>query len=416
MKAVQDWIVPLGTVAFERAIGIATDGTGNVYVCGHTYGDLAGASAGGADAWVAKYDSGGRQQWAAQLGSSKRDLALGVAVDGSGNVYVAGGTEGAFGSSGTFDAWLAKFDATGARQWIEILGTSAFDQAGHVAVDAKGNVYVSGATEGVLGEASYGGRDAWLARYDTEGVRRWTRQLGSSGYDTAARVATGGNGNVYLTGVASGAPAGPGTGQYDAWVASYDAEGKRQWVVPLGTPQKDGGTDLAVDAAGSVYVSGATEGALEGSSAGGRDAWLAKFDADGVRLWVEQLGTPAREWAASLAVDASGSVYVGGLTKGALEGSSAGGTDAWLARYSTEGVREWLEQLGTPGEEYVNGIAADGGGYVYVCGQTSGALAGASKGGWDAWLARYHQEFESINDATPLLLSLGNRLALLSNR
>ena len=83
----KQWTKQLGTSKHDRARGVATDSSGNVYVTGDTYGGLDGnTNAGYNDLFLVKYNSSGTKQWTKQLGSSSRDYDYGVGTDSSGNV------------------------------------------------------------------------------------------------------------------------------------------------------------------------------------------------------------------------------------------------------------------------------------------------------------------------------------------
>ncbi len=399
----QDWIRQLGTASEVRTSCITVDGRGNVYVSGYTTGELErGKSYGDYDAWFAKYDAEGNQQWLKQLGSSAKDYAQSIAVDGSGNVYLAGSTKGDLvgSSAGDYDAWFAKYNAAGNQQWIQQLGTASDDRAWSIAVDGSGNVYVAGSTEGALGGKSRGSDDVWLAKYDTKGTRQWIKQLGTTEADIAWSIAVDSGGNVYLAGYTYGALGGKSQGREDAWLAKYNTRGTRQWIQQLGTTEEDWACGIAVDGSGNVYVAGYTYGELEeGKHVGDRNAWLAKYDAEGTQIWIELLSSLKWNFAGSIAVDDSSNVYVAGGTKGAMvKGKHIGGRDAWFAKFDTEGTRRWIEQLGTAEDDSASGIAVDGSGNVYVTGYTRGDLKGKSHGVYDAWLAKYHQEPVSIEE------------------
>jgi hypothetical protein len=122
-------------------------------------------------AWVAKYSAAGALRWKRQLGTSGEgeDDAAGVATDGDGNIYIAGYTFGSLGGpfEGVRDAWVAKYSATGALRWKRQLGTAADDIAWGVATGGDSNVYIAGSTEGSLGGPNQGVLDAWVAKYST---------------------------------------------------------------------------------------------------------------------------------------------------------------------------------------------------------------------------------------------------------
>jgi len=146
----KQWTKKLGTAQNDLANGVATDSSGNFYVTGFTYQHLDGnTSAGNADLFVVKYNSSGTKQWTNQLGTSSNDKANGVATDSSGNVYVAGGTYGGLDGntgSGVNDLFVVKYNSSGTKQWTNQLGSSSRDYANDVATDSSGNVYVTGTT------------------------------------------------------------------------------------------------------------------------------------------------------------------------------------------------------------------------------------------------------------------------------
>ena len=161
-----EWIRQFGSSATDLGLKISVDASG-VYVAGHTIGALPGqTSAGGADAFVRKYDASGNELWTRQFGSSAFDLALGISVDASG-VYVAGHTTGALPgqtSAGSGDAFVRKYDTSGNVVWTRQFGSSASDVAFGISVDASG-VYVAGWTFGALpGQTSAGSFDAFVAK------------------------------------------------------------------------------------------------------------------------------------------------------------------------------------------------------------------------------------------------------------
>ena len=124
--------------------------------------------------FVFKYYDNGTKQWTKQLGTSSTDTANGVATDSSGNVYVAGGTYGGLDgntSAGVNDLFVVKYNSSGTKQWTKQLGTSSRDIAVGVDTDSSGNVYVTGYTGGGLdGNTSAGARDLFVVKYNSDGV------------------------------------------------------------------------------------------------------------------------------------------------------------------------------------------------------------------------------------------------------
>jgi hypothetical protein len=238
------WTKQIGTSSVDRAYGVATDSSDNVYVTGYTnarifdgntnagadYGGLIGYN-GGPEPLLIKYNTSGTKQWSRLLGSSLHDIAYGVATDSSGNVYVTGVTYGSmdgFTNAGGSDIFVIKYNSSGTKQWTRLLGTSGYgnritDIAYGVATDSSDNVYVTGYTEGGLdGNSSAGSRDLFVVKYNSSGTKQWTKQLGTSYDDEARGIATDSSGNIYVTGYTNGGLDGStSTGGRSLFVVKY---------------------------------------------------------------------------------------------------------------------------------------------------------------------------------------------------
>ena len=203
------WTRQLGTALGDRGYGVSIDGSGNIYVTGRTYGGLDGnTNAGGADMFLIKYDTASAKLWTRQLGTANEDAGYDVTVDGSGNTYVAGYTLGSLDgntSAGIADIFLTKYDMDGTKLWTRQLGTAKYDEGQGVSVDGSGNAYVTGhAYVGLDGNTSEGFMDVFLTKYDTAGAKLWTQQLGTAVYDYGRGVSVDGSGNAYVTGYTYG--------------------------------------------------------------------------------------------------------------------------------------------------------------------------------------------------------------------
>ncbi|MBI2569975.1 MAG: SBBP repeat-containing protein [Candidatus Schekmanbacteria bacterium] len=282
------WTRLLGSGGGETGHAVAADSSGNSYLVGWTNGSLDGQpTAGGNDIFVSRHDSAGIKEWTRLLGTSRDDVAYGAACDGTGNVYVAGASSGALGgaSSGGADIVLAKWDSSGANLWTRQWGTAGEDVAISVAVAADGTIFVSGNTDANLeGESSGGAIDAFLAKVTPAGERIWTRLLGGTGNDFGYSVAAGREGNVYLAGYTDGDLDGmTSSGGYDFLVARFDAGGGKLWSELVGTGEADNGYAVAVDRDLAVTVVGATRGSLNGQThLGGQDVLVRHYCAPGV--------------------------------------------------------------------------------------------------------------------------------------
>jgi predicted house-cleaning NTP pyrophosphatase (Maf/HAM1 superfamily) len=369
----------------DVASALALDGAGNVYVTGGSAGAGTGSdyatikySASGVRLWVQRYDGPGN-------GS---DSATAVAVDASGNVYVTGGSSGdaddyatlKYAASGD-ELWVARYDGPGNRR----------DVATALALDRAGNVYVTGTSFGSSTDDyatlkyTASGDELWVGRYNGSG----------SGDDSAAAVAVDACGNVYVTGQSGGSYA----------TIKYDADGNPLWVTRFGNGVARA---LVVDSSGNVYVTGSS--AASGASA---NYATVKYDTDGNQLWVARYNGPGNgeDNARALALDASGNVYVTGESDG-VPGLTVN-YDYATVKYDAEGNEVWVARYNGPGNssDSATALALDGSGNVYVTGSSVGIGTGSDyatiqydTGGNELWIARYNGTDNRGESARPLAL------------
>lgn len=222
----------------------------------------------------------------------------------------------------------------------------------------------------------------------------WIDQFGTIADESVRALAPDGAFGVFVGGETSDDLGGPSAGGFnDAWLARYDSAGNRLWIRQFGTSNEESVLAIAEDGAGGAYVGGVTTGDLGGTSAGFEDAWLAHYDSAGNQTWIRQLGTSNSDLVLGAAYTPGG-VFVGGQTFGDLGGPNAGGPglgDAWLARYDSAGNQTWIRQFGSTGDESILCMAPDTGGGAFIGGGTFGDLGGPNAGPSfsDAWLARY---------------------------
>ncbi len=333
--------------------------------------------------------------WIRQFGavSSAVNHGSGVAVEASG-VYVVGDTSGTLAgqtSVGGYDAYLRKYGTDGTVTWTRQFGTILDDYAVAVAVDTSG-AYVAGHTGGTFpGETGAGVLDLFLQKDDAAGNVLWTHQFGSPAYDYATAVGLDTSG-VYIVGYTGGTlPGQTGAGNFDGVLRKYDGNGNELWTRQFGTIGFDYAYAIASDSSG-VYVAGETSGTFSGqTNAGGSDAFIRKYASDGTYLWTRQFGTSTADPAFGVAIDAS-SVYVAGTTRGTFPGeTNAGGVDTFLWKYDADGNVLWSHQFGTSDTDICCGIAIDGS-RVYLSGATRGTFSGETHNGYlttDAFLRSY---------------------------
>jgi len=169
------------------------------------------------------------------------------------------------------------------------------------------------------------------------------------------------------------------------------------WTKLLGTSTSDIGYGVATSSDGSIYITGYTFGDLDGQTnvGGSTDAFLAKYASDGTKTWTKLLGTSTSEFSNGVATTSDGSVYITGVTFGDLDGeTNAGYIDAFLTKYDSEGTKAWTKLLGSSNSDSTStGVAAASDGSVYITGYTSGNLDGETNAGsYDAFLTKYSSD------------------------
>lgn len=390
------WTKQMGSPGDDFAYGVAVDKDGYAYTAGSSAGGFDNAvSAGYRDLILVKYDAGGNKLWSRQMGTSSWEEAYSVAVDQKGDVYAVGYTYGGLDgnmNSGQYDIFLVKHDGNGKKLWSKQTGTEKNDYAYSVSVDKDGNAYVAGYTYGSFeGSANAGSSDIFLIKYDTNGNKLWVKQMGTTSDDIAYAVAVDKDGNAYVVGyTGSGIDGNAHIGSWDIFLVKYDTNGTKLWSKQMGTPSWDEAWAVSVDKDGNAYVAGYTGGGLEGlKSEGAFDLFLIKYDSNGNKLWAEQTGTSENDYAHAVAVDSYGNAYVSGYTEGSLGAISEGDADPFVVCLDPKGRRLWSYQMGTPLGDYVFGVAVDSAMNVYAVGETSGAIDGnISQGAYDLFLLK----------------------------
>ncbi|GAG08956.1 unnamed protein product, partial [marine sediment metagenome] len=219
-------------------------------------------------------------------------------------------------------------DINGTKQWTELLGTSESDYGYGIVVDSSGNIYITGYTNGDLdGNTNAGGFDIFVSKYATNGYREWTKLLGTSGNDHGKAIAVDSNGYIYITGSTNGDLDGnTNAGGPDIFISKYDINGTKQWTELLGTSENETGRAIAVDSNGYIYITGSTSGDLDGNTnAGVYDVFISKYDINGTKQWTELLGRAENEQGYGIVVDSSGNIYITGHTNGDLDGNTNAG-------------------------------------------------------------------------------------------
>ena len=352
------------------------------------------------------------------LGGSGVDQGKSVAVDASGNIYVAGATTssdfpttvGVVQSSlnGGNDVFVTKLDPNGgALVYSTYLGGSGDEQATHIAIDSAGNSYVTGVTGstnfpttlGALQTSLLGSNDAFVVKLDSTGTALvYSTYLGGSDVDLGNSIAVDSSGNVYLVGqtVSTDFPISAGAfqttpgGDGDAFVTKLSGDGATLvYSTLLGGSASDQGTGIAVDAAGAAYVTGTTSSTdfpttnpLQAAIAGSSDAFVTEVSPDGTSLiYSTFLGGTDSDAGADIVLDSAQDAFVTGTTNSTdfpvlspYQTANAGGSDGFITKINAGGsALRWSTYLGGSGQDVPRAMALDSSGNVYVVGQTGSA-------------------------------------------
>ncbi len=379
-----DWIRQMGTSGYDSFGSVAVDAYGNAWFSGSTLGDLGGESAGSYDVVLGKFSPAGDLLWLDQFGTGNPDYNGNVALDRFGNVLLGGlANQLPVGAELYATAFLRKYEDNGDMQWERQFGWPElpFKYNGVVGVGADGAGNVFAA--GTSSPFPPGEGEGFLRKYDPDGQLIWPRGL-PGGITCDLTVDEGGNSVI----CGWGSVVHPSAGGLDAFVARYNGAGDLLWARQIGTPVQDQASGVATDGAGNVLVAGYTRGALDGENQGDLDYFLAKYDADGELLWLSQVGTAGNDIGSDVVVDAAGNAYVTGRTDGYPVGSVTT-SNAFVSKFDPDGELLWTQRIGTPDSlEYAHGIALDGEENLIIVGSTDGDLAGVNAGKEDAFIAK----------------------------
>jgi len=279
---------------------------------------------------------------------------------------------------------------------VDMGGSTSSDSAypARVVSDANGNVLMAGRYDGVV---NFGGitlsssaytDDVFIAKYSAAGALQWAHGFGSTGSDVATGAAVDSSGNLVITGYFQGTVDfgnGPVTaaGSNSLFVAKYSAAGNWMWFDQVGNAF---GNAVAVDGSGNVVVTGYYSGTVNfgggslSSINGGTDIFVAKYSSSGGYVWAKSYGGSSIDMAKAIAVDHSGNVVVTGYYQGTANfggGSwtSAGGNDIFVAKYaSADGSPIWAKTFGSTTSDYGYGVAVDGSDNVLVAGDFTGTV------------------------------------------
>jgi len=483
----------LGGSGGDVAHGIAVDSSGNAYVTGVTGStnfpvkSAAQTSGGvGGDAFVSKLNAtGSGLAYSTYLGGSGSDSGSAIAIDSSGNAYIVGSTSSSdfpvtpsafqptYGGGGYPDAFVAKLDPTGSvLVYASYLGGSNADYGQGIAVDASGNAYVTGSTQSpdfptvkplqigndgcsLVYNVQSCTADAFVAEINSGGTALvYSTYLGGSAADLGQAIVVDTQGNTYIAGYtySSDFPTQDALqsalgGASDAFVTELKAGGSGfVFSTYLGGEGLDQAFGIALDASGSIYITGGTQSAnfpatpnvFQTSYAGKGDAFVSKLSpGGGTIVYSTFIGGSDVDLGYGIAVDSAGNVVAVGVTQSSdfptvdppqrILGLSGAGTcstgicsDAFVTRLDPSGAPLYSTYLGGAGADFAQAVAVDSSGVPYVAGGTSssnfpaivGALQSAYAGigsSGNAFVVRIDPSDAPAAALTPQAVNFGNQ-------
>jgi hypothetical protein len=399
--------------SLDTPMGLAVDGAGRVYVSTASRIRVIEPAL----------------SWARPLGGPTDDDATDVRTLPDGGTVVVGRFTGTMvlgqipststlTSGGGTDGFVAVYEPTGRLRWAQRIWGPGTDDARSVAVDAAGNILVSGSIgttatfgTGAATQSRNALADAYVAKYSSAGALAWVRTVTGTGAEVGAAVDVDATGNVWLAGTFSSASAAAGTttltnaGGIDGFVVRYSASGNLWFSAPVGGPGVDSLRAVATRPDGSAAVGGyfSSTAAVGRSgpsvtSGGGVDGLVAVFGQAGSVLWKGTISGPSTDWVSGVAVSAAGDVAVSGAFSGTASVGGTGplvavsGMDGVIARFAATGVPSWAVRFGGSGADNGVDIVTDGTQFLLagvVSSSTSiGGTAIGGAGGYDGFTAR----------------------------
>lgn len=362
LSGVQQWVKSYNGAAnlSDGANAIAVDAAGNCFVTG---GSVENSSQ--KDGTTLKYNATGTQQWINKYNGTgdNSDNGSAIAADASGNVYVAGYT---FGNGIDRDICVMKINSIGDTAWVRKYDGSAgkTDQANAIAIDASGNVYITGYAKNTIT-----GNDYITIKYNSIGDTVWTKKYNGTGNgtDKAEAIYVDGSGNVYITGYSDTDPSIASNDNYAT--IKYNSAGTQLWASFYNgsTNGSDRASGIVVDAAGNVFVTGKSFNGID------YDFATVKYNSSGVQQNIATYsGGNGDDVPNAIAIDASANIY--------LTGQSVASNlfdDCATIKYNSSLTQTWAQTFNGIGNknDRAFAIAVDGAGNVYVTGQSDSATS-----------------------------------------
>lgn len=330
-------------------------------------------------------------EWGQQFGEGPCEKGLALDVDGAGFLYSAS-EWGIDVGSGTVrdDTLVTKYDSTGKLIWSRTIGTDdGNDNPFAIATNDSGTVAVVGSTDDDLFATNSNPpfKDSFVVCYDNAGNLLWSTQFGTTEHDLMSSVAIDEASNVYVFGYSDGSLDGTSLGGADAILRKYDANGNLLWARQFGTKTADFGEKLTIDNQGNIVVSGTSYGTFDGvPNLGGSDVFIVKYSATGQKLWSQVFASSDCDLIGGIATNENADIIIGGSIGDFFVHSSY---ECFLAKYDSAGNFCWSFEFGTRQQDIASGVRIDAAGNILIAGSTFGDFEGTNQGIQDIFCAKF---------------------------
>lgn len=386
-----------GDATEQHLASLTLDGDDAALVVGRfsgavAFGDHNLESAGLEDAFVAKLDTECNVVYAKSFGANDADEAVGNAVDSANNHYVAGSFrgvvdfgDGAVDAGSISDGFLVKLDSTGALLWKQVLTAQTQPLRMRALAVMGDDVVLAGDSDSSVA----GDTDMFVVAFDAQGNDRWIKSFGGPGNDVPLGIGITDDGHVWVSGnfeasVDFGGGALTSEGGTDVFVLELDNNGNHVQSHRFGDALDQEGNNLAAAPGGGVVIAGSFAGTIDFgrqvlSSAGASDAYVARLDASGDLMWAHAFGGAADDHARSVTVGADGQIVVSGefaasAAFGVEQLVSAGEQDAFVVISSAGGDVTTSLGFGDAASQAAFGAARDSAGQLVVGGDFAGEV------------------------------------------
>lgn len=418
-----EWVNQLGgpdSDSPQQDIGfdLVTDAAGNVYVTGNYSstgdfdpgpGQFTFTSNGASDAYIAKYDPDGNLVWAVSVGGVGVDRGDVIALDQSGNVFVAGrfhetvdfdpGPD-VFNLQGSFDNFILKLNTDdGSFVWAKALNGGGSDLIDAITFDKQNNFYITGGFGttldidpgmDVFSLVTNGLNDIFIAKFSEQGELIWAKSIGGIQRESGAALTLDNEGNLYATGLFNDiVDFDPGLGEFnlteigtgdgDQFILKLNNDGEFVWANSIGGGTLVVGGGIVANDEGSLYLTGLFQGGAIDFDPGVGEAiltsnfmtrsYVAKYDIDGNLVWVKPFGSDASQITSeAIAIDEDEDIYITGQFSqtidfdpgpGVFNLSSPINHDAFILKLNSEGQFVWAGSFAGTDYDVSFSIAVD---------------------------------------------------------